>query len=57
MLLWRLADRTGEDLAEVAKYVNPIVPVGYSTPAAVTYRLPSGINACMVRWICTEYRR
>jgi RNA-directed DNA polymerase len=52
---WRLDHRTGDDLADLARYVNPIVRGWMQYYGAfyrsATYQLLSRINAYLVRWI------
>jgi group II intron reverse transcriptase/maturase len=58
---WRLDHRTGDDLADLARYVNPIVRgwmqyYGAFYRSAI-YQLLSRINAYLVRWIRKKYKR
>ena len=58
---WRLDHRTGQDLADVAKDINPIVR-GWMQYYGAFYRsaiypLLSRINAYLVRWIRKKYKR
>jgi RNA-directed DNA polymerase len=58
---WRLDHRAGDDLADLARYVNPIVRGWMQDYGAfyrsATYQLLSRINAYLVRWIRTKYKR
>jgi hypothetical protein len=58
---WRLHNRTGRDLVELARSINPIVR-GWMQYYGAFYRsamyLPlSRINAYLVRWIRKKYKR
>jgi group II intron reverse transcriptase/maturase len=58
---WRLYNRTGQDLADVARDINPIVR-GWMEYYGAFYRsamypLLSRINAYLVRWIRKKYKR
>jgi group II intron reverse transcriptase/maturase len=58
---WRLDHRTGQDLVDVAKDINPIVR-GWMQYYGAFYRsaiypLLSRINAYLVRWIRKKYKR
>ena len=58
---WRLHNRTGLDLVEVARRINPIVR-GWMQYYGAFYRsamypLLSRINAYLVRWIRKKYKR
>ena len=58
---WRLDHRTGQDLVDVAKDINPIVRgwmqyYGAFYKSAI-YPLLSRINAYLVRWIRKKYKR
>jgi RNA-directed DNA polymerase len=58
---WRLHNRTGLDLAEVARRINPIVR-GWMNYYAAFYRsamypLLQRINAYLIRWIRSKYKR
>jgi RNA-directed DNA polymerase len=58
---WRLHHRTGRTFADLARWINPIVR-GWMQYYGAFYRsalhqLLSRINAYVVRWIRTKYRR
>ena len=58
---WRLHHRTGRTFADLARWINPIVR-GWMQYYGAFYRsalhqLLSRINAYLVRWIRTKYRR
>ena len=58
---WRLQNRTGDDLVDLAGYINPIVR-GWMQYYGAFYRsaiypLLSRINAYLVRWIRKKYKR
>ena len=58
---WRLHNRTGHDLVELARRINPIVR-GWMQYYGAFYRsamypLLSRINAYLVRWIRKKYKR
>jgi group II intron reverse transcriptase/maturase len=58
---WRLQNRTGDDLVDLAGYINPIVR-GWMQYYGTFYRsaiypLLSRINAYLVRWIRKKYKR
>jgi RNA-directed DNA polymerase len=58
---WRLHNRTGQDFADVARDINPIVR-GWMQYYGAFYRsamypLLSRINAYLVRWIRKKYKR
>ncbi len=58
---WRLYNRTGQDLADVARDINPVVR-GWMEYYGAFYRsamypLLSRINAYLVRWIRKKYKR
>jgi len=58
---WRLYNRTGQDLIDVARYINPIVR-GWMQYYGKFYRsmmypLLSRINAYLMRWIRKKYKR
>ncbi len=58
---WRLHHRTGQDLVDVARDINPIVR-GWMQYYGAFYRsamypLLSRINAYLVRWIRKKYKR
>ncbi len=58
---WRLHNRTGHDLVELARSINPIVR-GWMQYYGAFYRsamysLLSRINAYLVRWIRKKYKR
>jgi len=58
---WRLQNRTGDDLVDLAGYINPIVR-GWMRYYGAFYRsaiypLLSRINAYLVRWIRKKYKR
>jgi RNA-directed DNA polymerase len=58
---WRLYNRTGQDLIDVARDINPIVR-GWMQYYGKFYRskmypLLSRINAYLVRWIRKKYKR
>jgi group II intron reverse transcriptase/maturase len=58
---WRLHRRTGQDFADVARYINPMVRGWMQYYGAfyrsVMYPLLSRINAYLVRWIQKKYKR
>jgi len=58
---WRLANRTGQDLIDIARDINPVVR-GWMQYYGAFYRsamypLLSRINAHLVRWIRKKYKR
>jgi len=58
---WRLYNRTGQDLIDVARDINPIVRgwmqyYGKFLPVEDVSAL-SRINAYLMRWICRKYKR
>ena len=58
---WRLYKRTGQDLIDVARFINPIVR-GWMQYYGKFYRsmmypLLSRINAYLMRWIRKKYKR
>jgi RNA-directed DNA polymerase len=58
---WRLYNRTGQDLIDVARYINPIVR-GWMQYYGKFYRskmylLLARINAYLMRWIRKKYKR
>ena len=61
MRSWRLHHRTGRTFADLARWINPIVRGWMQYYGAfyrsALYQLLSRINAYLVRWIRTKYRR
>jgi RNA-directed DNA polymerase len=58
---WRLYNRTGQDLIDVARYINPVVR-GWMQYYGKFYRsemypLLARINAYLMRWIRKKYKR
>jgi len=58
---WRLYNRTGQDLIDIARYINPIVR-GWMQYYGKFYRsamylVLSRINAYLMRWIRKKYKR
>ena len=58
---WRLYNRTGQDLVDLARDINPIIRGWMQYYGAfyrsVMYPLLSRINAYLVRWIRKKYKR
>jgi RNA-directed DNA polymerase len=58
---WRLYNRTGQDLIDIARDINPVVRgwMNYygSFYRSAMYPLLSRINAYLVRWIRKKYKR